>query len=103
MDTKTFTNILAERLRRDPEDVQVVTKALGRLIAEQIVDGNSVTMPGFGTFEPKMRDERITNHPASGRRILVPPKMSMMFRPATLLKQKVRTSNQDTDSITNKA
>lgn len=90
MDTKKFTNILARRLERDPGEVEVSVKALSRLIADQIVEGNSVSVPSFGSFEPKMRSERETTHPSTGKKILVPPKLSMVFRPSALLKQKVR-------------
>lgn len=90
MDTKSLINKLAENLDRDPEDIAVVLKALSDVIATQVKEGNSISMPGFGTFEPKMRSERIATHPSSGKKILVPPKLSMVFKPSALLKQKVR-------------
>lgn len=90
MDSRTFINLLAERLDRDPEDVQVITTQLANLIASSVMDGNTVTMPGFGSFESKMRAERIALHPASGKRLLVPPKLSIIFKPSAMLKQKVR-------------
>lgn len=90
MDTKTLIAQLAERTNRDPEDIGVVLQTFGSLLAECVKDGDSVAIPGFGSFEPKMRAERITTHPASGKRILVPPKLSMIFKPSALLKQKVR-------------
>lgn len=90
MDTKSLINQLALSLDRDPEDVAVVLKSLSDAIASQVKEGNTVALPGFGTFEPKMRAERIANHPSTGKRILVPPKLSMVFKPSALLKQKVR-------------
>ncbi|MDE6057969.1 MAG: HU family DNA-binding protein, partial [Muribaculaceae bacterium] len=51
---------------------------------------DSVTFPGFGSFEPRKRIERIAFHPSSGKRMLIPPKITMTFRPSSLLKQKVR-------------
>lgn len=90
MDTKAFINILAERLGRDPEEVAFLVASLGEAMADIVIDGNSVAIPGFGQFEPKMRGERITTHPSTGKKILVPPKLSMVFKPSALLKQKVR-------------
>lgn len=90
MDTKKFTSTLAGRLGRKPEDIDAVIKTLGELISGQVVEGNTVSIPAFGSFEPKMRAERETVHPASGRKILVPPKLSLVFKPSALLKQKVR-------------
>ena len=51
-----------------------------------------VAVPSLGSFEPKKRMERITMHPSTGRRILIPPKLSVTFRPSTMLKLKVRQS-----------
>lgn len=90
MDSKTFNNILAERLDRDVEDITFLTDSLCGLIVESVIEGNNLAIPGFGQFEPKMRSERITTHPSTGKKILVPPKVSMVFKPSALLKQKVK-------------
>jgi DNA-binding protein HU-beta/integration host factor subunit alpha len=92
MDNKTFTNQLAERLNREPEEISLLIRKLGEAIAESVRDGDTVTVPTFGTFEQKKRMERITVHPSTGKRILVPPKISLVFKPSTLLKQKVRNN-----------
>ena len=89
MDAKTFENNLAARLGRDVEDVRVLLGSLGEAIAESVKEGKSVAIPGFGTFEPKMRMERVANHPSTGKRILSPPKLSVGFKASALLKQKV--------------
>lgn len=51
---------------------------------------DTITVGGFGTFETKKRLERVALHPASGKRLLVPPKIVMSFKPSASLKQKVR-------------
>lgn len=90
MDNKTFINTLAEKLDREPEEISLLIHMLGETIAESVRDGDSVTIPSFGSFEQKKRLERVTVHPSTGRRILVPPKLTLVFKPSTLLKQKVR-------------
>lgn len=90
MDSKTFISELSGCLGRDAEDITAVVTALGRTIAECVKEGDVVSMPGFGTFESKKRLEREAVHPSSGKRILIPPKLTMVFRPSTLLKQKIR-------------
>lgn len=90
MDSKTFISELSGHLGRDAEDISAVVTALGRTIAECVKEGDVVSMPGFGTFESKKRLEREAVHPSSGKRILIPPKLTMVFRPSTLLKQKIR-------------
>ncbi|MDE5673785.1 MAG: HU family DNA-binding protein, partial [Muribaculaceae bacterium] len=53
-------------------------------------DLDSISVPSFGTFEPRKRLERVALHPASGKRLLVPPKIVLTFKPSVLLKQKTR-------------
>lgn len=90
MDNKTFTTGLAQRLGTNKEEVSEMTKALARVLAECALEGDTVTFPGFGNFEPRKRDEWIATHPSTGKLMLFPPKLSIGFRPSTLLKQKVR-------------
>lgn len=90
MDNKTLVNTLSQRLGREPEDVELLLRSVANILAEAVRQGDIVAVPGFGTFEPKMRAERITNHPSTGKRILVPPKLSMIFKPSAILKQRVR-------------
>ncbi len=92
MDTKTLLNTLAEKTGRNVEDVALSVKSLGAIMADAVKQGDTVAVPGFGSFEPKMRMERVANHPSSGKKILVPPKLSMVFKPSAILKQKVRKS-----------
>ena len=70
--------------------VRVSGKLPGRVTEIFVKEGDMVSMPGFGTFEPKKRMEREAVHPSSGKRILIPPKLTMVFKPSTLLKQKIR-------------
>lgn len=92
MDTKTLFNILADKTGRSTEDVELLVKSLGNILADAVKQGDSLAVPGFGSFEPKMRMERVANHPSSGKKILVPPKLSIVFKPSAILKNKVRNS-----------
>ncbi|MDE5645160.1 MAG: HU family DNA-binding protein [Muribaculaceae bacterium] len=92
MDTKTLVNILSDNLGREPEDVEVLIKSISEILASAVKQGDMVAVPGFGTFEPKMREERVATHPSTGKKILVPPKLSMVFKPSAILKQRVRKS-----------
>lgn len=90
MDTKTFNEILAGRLNVDVEKIERLTSSMAAVIANETLEGHQVVWPGFGTFETRKRDERISTHPSSGVRMLVPPRVTLSFRPASSLKQKVR-------------
>lgn len=90
MDNKTFIEELSNRSGIDKETAQALTAALCTAISECVVDEDSVAIPGFGSFEPKKKLERVVVHPSSGKKLLVPPKLTILFKPSALLKQKIR-------------
>lgn len=97
MDSKTLISIISANIGREPEEVEFLVRSLGEVIAESVRDGDSVAIPTFGSFEQKKRLERVTLHPSTGRRILVPPKLSVVFKPSALLKQKIRNAGESGD------
>lgn len=90
---------ISERSGRKATDVESLLKSFGELITEEVGQGDIISLPGFGTFEPKMREERVAVHPSTGKRILVPPKLSMIFKPSALLRQKVRNADGQEDAM----
>ena len=90
MDYKTFLDTLSQRVNAGKDETSEMVTAFCQVLTEAALDGDSVTFPGFGSFEPRKRIERIALHPSSGKRMLIPPKITLTFRPSTLLKQKVR-------------
>lgn len=90
MDYKTFLDTLSQRVNAGKEETSEMVTALCQVLTEAALEGDSVTFPGFGSFEPRKRIERIALHPSTGKRMLIPPKITLTFRPSTLLKQKVR-------------
>lgn len=90
MDNKTFIDALSQRVNAGKEETSEMVASLCQVLVDNALAGDIVTFPGFGSFEPKKRDERIAIHPSSGKRMLIPPKITLTFRPSTLLKQKVR-------------
>ena len=88
MNNKEFT---AELSRRTGVSVKETTDLIGKLIDEmtqELVEGNAVAILGFGTFDVKKKAERISVSPTTKQRMLVPPKMSISFKPAPSLKEK---------------
>lgn len=59
-------------------------------MAQELQEGNVVTIQGFGTFEVKKKAERITVNPTTKQRMLVPPKLVLTYRPSAQLKDKFK-------------
>lgn len=90
MDNKTLIDTVAARLGKPRHEVSELADSLAATITDILNDGNSIAIPSVGTFESKMRAERISMHPSTGIRLLIPPKIMVIFKPSALFKQKIR-------------
>lgn len=90
MDNKTLIDNLSKRLDISRETVGSLIEGLSQVVGECGAELDSVSIPTFGNFEPRKRLERVALHPASGKRLLVPPKIVLTFKPSVQLKQKIR-------------
>lgn len=90
MDNKTLIEILSKRLGRNKTEVSSMIDGLSMVIKNRCSDMDVVAIPGFGSFEAKKRLERVSVHPQTGKRLLIPPKVTLSFKPSALLKQKLK-------------
>jgi nucleoid DNA-binding protein len=90
MDNKTFIDNLTRRSGVARKDCANVITALQTVLSKRCADMDSVAIPGFGCFETKKKLERIMLMPSTGKRILVPPKLLVTFKPSALLKQRLK-------------
>jgi nucleoid DNA-binding protein len=89
MDNKKLVETVAANLGRSTEDVTKLLDALAGVLSARCADMDSVHVPGFGSFEPKMHQERVTLD-ANGQRTLVPPKVALTFKVSNVLKAKIK-------------
>ena len=90
MDNKALLDMVAERINRDAEDVNKLVDALISVVKTRCGELDSIAVPGFGTFETKKKLERVVVNPTTGKRMLIPPKIVLSFRPSALLKNMLR-------------
>ncbi len=89
MDSKTLIDKLSVRSSTTPTEASRLLEAFTSVISEAASTYDSVNLPGFGSFEVRKRSERVAVHPATGKRLLIPPKVALVFRPSTILKRRV--------------
>lgn len=89
MDNKTLTERLAKKLGITQETTTQLIEALAGCLGNSVGEFDTVSIPGFGLFEARKRLERVALHPATGKRLLVPPKIVVNFRPSQNLKQRI--------------
>jgi nucleoid DNA-binding protein len=90
MDNRHLQNTISKRMRRSDADVAKLLDAFVTVVKERCGELDSIAIPGFGTFEPKKKLERISVNPATGKKMLIPPKITLNFKPSTLLKSKIK-------------
>lgn len=89
MDNKTLLESVANKLDISAVEAAELQSSLAEVIAEALLDSDIVAIPSFGNLESKKRLERVSVHPASGKRLLIPPKIVAAFRPSAILKQRI--------------
>lgn len=90
MDSKELVDIIAKRMSRSPKDVNILLDAFIKTVEDRCGGLDSVAIPGFGAFEAKKKVERVVVNPSSGKKMLIPPKITLTFKPSALLKSKLR-------------
>ena len=75
-------------------------EAVLTVIADQITNGDNVTVTGFGAFERVERAPRTGRNPRTGERIQIERKRAVRFRPGAALAEAVRTGTPTTNPIT---
>jgi DNA-binding protein HU-beta len=59
-------------------------------MTQELQEGNTIAIQGFGTFEVKKKMERISVNPTTQQRMLIPPKLVLSYKPSTNLKEKFK-------------
>lgn len=90
MTHKEFVVELSARLGWTNSRTSLVLESAVDLMAENLADSNTINIQGFGIFEPRLRQERVSVNPVSKQRFLVPPKITPAFRPGQTLKDKLK-------------
>lgn len=92
MDSKTLIEKVCRTSGTDKAQAERILSALCDILISSAVEMDVTAIPGFGNFEPKKRLERVMAVPSTGKRMLLPPKIYLSFKPSAILKQQLRES-----------
>lgn len=81
---------LAKRMGWTQKETSDVLESTVSIIRTNLEEGSSINIQGFGLFETKKKGERISVNPVSKQRFLVPPKISLSFRPGQTIKDNLK-------------
>lgn len=91
MNHKELTTKLALKMNLPKQEVERLIDAIIESCIEQLSEGKTIGIQGFGNLEVRKRDERLSVHPATQVRTLVPPKLIVNFKQSQILKDKLKT------------
>ena len=90
MNNKEFISELSRRFVYTNKDTTQLVSSVISIKTQQLQDGNTVAIQGFGTFEVRKKLERISINPATQQRMLIPPKLVLTYKPSAILKEKLK-------------
>ena len=90
MTNQELVATLAKRLGWTQRQATDVLESAVSVISSNLEEGNSINIQGFGLFETKKKGERISVNPVSKQRFLVPPKITLAFRPGQNIKDNLK-------------
>lgn len=90
MNNKEFILELSKKTGYSSKDVTQYVSSLLNIMSQELQDGNSVSIQGFGTFDVKKKMERISVNPVTHQRMLIPPKLVLSYKPSVTLKEKFK-------------
>ena len=85
MSKNSIVTNTAAALGMDPVDAANIAENLIEVLNRQIIEGNSIAIPGFGQFDTVSQPEQIITDLTTGKRLMLPPVIEVVFTPATAI------------------
>lgn len=90
MKNKELLTALAERTGFSAKQTEELLQATTASMIEQLTSDKTIVIQNFGTLEVRKKNERVSVHPVSGVRTLIPPKLALNFKQNQTLKDRLK-------------
>jgi len=90
MNHSELLTTLAQRLQLPKTEVEKRLDESTAVITGELLKNNIVSIMNFGTLEVKKRQERLSIHPNTGKKLLVPPKLIVKYKASVSLSKKLK-------------
>lgn len=84
-----ITDRLAEATGHPEAEIETLLDGFVEVLKNCNIEGDSVAIPGFGTFTPVKTEETVRTDVESGKRFLIPPAVNIRFKSSVLLRKKL--------------
>lgn len=89
MNKQELIRELAARLSLSQKKVKHVVETTLEEITLIMEEDESYSQTGFGSFKRELKHERISYNPAHKKKMLLPKKNKVIFKPSSILKGKI--------------
>jgi DNA-binding protein HU-beta len=89
MNKKELVAVMAAKTHASGVVADRAVNALIEIISDTLKKGESLTLPGFGTFEVRERAARTGRNPRTGEELKIAPSRVPAFKPGAALKAAV--------------
>lgn len=94
MEHKELVSELQQRLNVDADKIEAMIEGFSSIVADRCAQMDSIMIQGLGTFEARKKMERVAVNPATGKRMLIPPKIVLVFKPNSAIKSRLKDIRQ---------
>ncbi len=90
MEHKDLVSKLQQRLGVGRDRVEAMLESFSGIVTERCAQMDSIMIQGLGTFEARKKMERVAVNPTTGKRMLIPPKIVLVFKPNSAIKNRLK-------------
>ena len=89
MSNKELISNVASKMNLPKNEVKYLLETFTETFRNQLKEDNSIGFQGFGSFEIRKKEERLSVHPLTKVRTMIPPKLVVSFKQSSVLKDKL--------------
>jgi len=94
MNNKELIAELSARMGMTQVEVSSLVEEFIQTVIFELIRGNTIHFQGFGSFEVRKKEERVSVNPMTLKRTLIPPKLVVAFKMSNILKNKINNKIQ---------
>ncbi|MDO5446229.1 MAG: HU family DNA-binding protein [Prevotellaceae bacterium] len=88
MNNQEFIKALSKRTGGTFKETEAKLQTVVKTMTDNFSNGESVMITNFGLFEVRQKEQRTIINPETKKRMVVPQKQTLVFKPVETLKQK---------------
>lgn len=89
MDSKAFISRMARQMDCDTKCVSDLVAAFASFVRDKASELDTIAIPGLGNFVSVKKIEKIEADPATGKQMLLPPKITVEFVAGSTLNKRL--------------